>query len=272
MFPLKAQYRIGYRFREKTSYSQYHLGLDCICPTGTAVYAPFDGRVTTMVGTEGGNTVWFYYQNYIMRGMHLSRFAKTGDVKQGDIIGYVGSTGSLSSGPHLHWDISLNKVEINNINNFVDPETFVWDTQEDFMTDQKLHDLVRNIVYTGYVLELGRVPESDQVIEDHVSWIMRDSGDSYNFKGAMEWLVNLHSSDEAVLYRKKIQDEAIVKAVEQTQSDYQKEKDRMAKQLADQISACKKEADDRTIGDVRQDSLLYRIIGYISNRISGRTK
>ena len=60
MFPLKIRKISGYKFREKTWYSKYHLGVDYYGKKGTPIFAPFDGRVRVMTGFEGGKTIWFY--------------------------------------------------------------------------------------------------------------------------------------------------------------------------------------------------------------------
>lgn len=152
----------GYTFREKTNYSANHLGLDLICPTGTPVLAPFKGRVTTVVGKEGGNTVWFYYQDVIMRMMHLSSFGKTGEVNEGDIIGAVGSTGSLSTGPHLHIDISKNNVNINIITNFLDPETYNWGDNN--MKTELFGDTPTGRIFTRtWERGLSHIPNPDEL-------------------------------------------------------------------------------------------------------------
>lgn len=116
----------GYRFKEPTFYSAAHLGLDVMCPTGTPVYAPFTGTVTSNPFPEGGNVIDFRANGYVFRMLHLSKIVRTGAVNEGDLIGYTGNTGTLSTGPHLHIDISKGSVQIYNINNFVDPETFNW--------------------------------------------------------------------------------------------------------------------------------------------------
>jgi len=144
MHPLKDWLilRRGYVFRERTSYSKRHLGLDLITDEGTPIYAPFNGHTTTLTGNEGGKTIWFYYEDKIMRFMHLSKFGKTGQVNEGDIMGFVGSTGSLSTGPHLHLDISKHrKVDINDINNFINPETFCWKKQNDNTINMEYEEL-----------------------------------------------------------------------------------------------------------------------------------
>ena len=83
-----------------------HLGVDYAAPIGTPVHAVGDGRIIK-TGYTKGNGNWIKIQHnsvYATAYLHLSRYGKginTGSyVNQGDIIGYVGSTG-LSTGPHL---------------------------------------------------------------------------------------------------------------------------------------------------------------------------
>ena len=144
--PLKNWNRLkrGYVFRQKTWYSKYHLGLDLIAPKGTPIYAPCDGFVKTMHGVQGGNTVWFYFNNYIMRVLHLLMFDQTGKVKEGNIIGYVGNTGILSRGYHAHIDISKNKVNIWDINNFINPELFFNINDMEYVIDKNNDQYLRD--------------------------------------------------------------------------------------------------------------------------------
>lgn len=83
-----------------------HYGVDYAAPAGTPVHAVGDGRVVS-AATEGasGKMVRIVHNSvYSTAYLHLSRFgpgiAAGVSVKQGDVIGYVGSTG-LSTGPHL---------------------------------------------------------------------------------------------------------------------------------------------------------------------------
>lgn len=83
-----------------------HLGVDYAAPVGTPVHAIGDGRIIK-TGYTRGNGNWIKIQHnsvYATAYLHLSHYGKgikTGAyVKQGQVIGYVGSTG-LSSGPHL---------------------------------------------------------------------------------------------------------------------------------------------------------------------------
>lgn len=114
----------GYRHGDKTFYSDFHLGVDLIVPIGTPVYAPADGKITnSFKGSQGGNMLWYEFDKYIMRVMHLRDLALIGDYKQGSIIGYTGNTG-LSTAPHAHIDISYKPFNLNNKLNFIDPELF----------------------------------------------------------------------------------------------------------------------------------------------------
>lgn len=131
MYPLAnwASLRRGYKFRERTWYTRYHLGLDLIAPAWTPVYAPFDGVIVASGYTAAqGNHVHFKpdHENTIFRFMHFVKPGRArGKVSKGEIIGYVGTTG-MSTGNHLHVDISKDFVNIYNINNFLDPETYNW--------------------------------------------------------------------------------------------------------------------------------------------------
>lgn len=96
-----------------------HLGLDIAAPKGADVRAPQDG-VVTLVGNN-----MYYNGNLVVinHGLGLSSLflhldealVKEGDVvKQGDLIGKVGSTGR-STGPHLHWGVAW-------LDTYIDPE------------------------------------------------------------------------------------------------------------------------------------------------------
>lgn len=94
-----------------------HRGVDYAAPAGTPIKAAGDGKMTfrnrkggygkTVILQHGGNITTLY--------AHLSRYSKVregGRVRQGDIIGYVGSTG-LATGPHLHYEYRRNGVHLN---------------------------------------------------------------------------------------------------------------------------------------------------------------
>ncbi|MCD7962524.1 MAG: peptidoglycan DD-metalloendopeptidase family protein [Rikenellaceae bacterium] len=90
-----------------------HYGVDYAAPAGTPVYAVADGTVTSRTYTsQGGNTVKIKHSQGLESGyLHLQKFAnglKVGQrVSQGELIGYVGSTG-LATGPHLDFRLWKN--------------------------------------------------------------------------------------------------------------------------------------------------------------------
>lgn len=123
---LKAPLRFS-RISSRFSNSRYHPilkirrphhGVDYAAPTGTPVHAIGDGKVVKKgYYGGGGNTVKIRHNGvYSTSYMHLSRYGKgihTGAyVKQGEIIGYVGSTG-LATGPHLDFRFYKNGSAIN---------------------------------------------------------------------------------------------------------------------------------------------------------------
>ena len=98
-----------------------HSGLDIAAPKGTIIDAPA-GAVVIDTGNYffNGNTILLDHGNGLISGyFHLNKIkVKTGDiVKQGQTIGFVGSTGR-ATGPHLHWNIYLNT-------NKIDPALFI---------------------------------------------------------------------------------------------------------------------------------------------------
>ncbi|MBE6190359.1 MAG: metalloendopeptidase [Rikenellaceae bacterium] len=95
-----------------------HTGVDYAAPSGTPVRAVADGVVTFRGwGGGGGNTIKIKHAGNLMTGyLHLRGFAKGivvgARVTQGQLIGYVGSTGT-STGPHLDYRIWKNGTPIN---------------------------------------------------------------------------------------------------------------------------------------------------------------
>ena len=92
-----------------------HRGVDYAAPRGTAVKASGDGRVVS-AGRNGGygrTVILKHGATYTTLYAHLARFAKGirpgKRVEQGQVIGYVGSTG-LSTGPHLHYEFRVRGV------------------------------------------------------------------------------------------------------------------------------------------------------------------
>jgi murein DD-endopeptidase MepM/ murein hydrolase activator NlpD len=94
-----------------TKVGYMHTGVDIAWGQGTPVLATADGTVIQTGWTEdfGNNVTIQHKYGFYTRYAHLSAFAgkhKGDHVSQGDIIGYVGTTG-LSTGPHLHYEVRL---------------------------------------------------------------------------------------------------------------------------------------------------------------------
>lgn len=111
--------RFGYRIHPIFKTRRLHTGVDLAARTGTPIYASGDGVISYYKWQSGyGNKVEIQHVNgYETAYGHMSRFAEGlgvgSRVRQGQIVGYVGSTGQ-STGPHLHFEIKIN-------GNLVDP-------------------------------------------------------------------------------------------------------------------------------------------------------
>jgi murein DD-endopeptidase MepM/ murein hydrolase activator NlpD len=111
--------RFGYRIHPIFKTRKLHTGVDLAARTGTPIYAGGDGVVQYYKWQSGyGNKIEIKHVNgYETVYGHLSRYVdglgEGSRVRQGQLIGYVGSTGQ-STGPHLHYEIKIN-------GNLVDP-------------------------------------------------------------------------------------------------------------------------------------------------------
>ena len=108
----------GKRKHPILGYTKMHLGTDFAAPKGTPIMASGDGKVTKAGWCGGGGNCIKIKHNSTYQTVyaHMSKFGrgikKGVRVKQGQIIGYVGSTG-LSTGPHLHYEVIENGKKIN---------------------------------------------------------------------------------------------------------------------------------------------------------------
>jgi murein DD-endopeptidase MepM/ murein hydrolase activator NlpD len=109
----------GSRRHPLLNYTKMHTGVDWAAPLGTPIYASGNG-VIEKVGWESGYGKYVrirHSNGYETAYGHMTAFARATQagarVRQGQVIGYVGSTG-LSTGPHLHYEILVN-------GRFVDP-------------------------------------------------------------------------------------------------------------------------------------------------------
>ena len=119
-------YRISSRYRKKRFHpvlKRYrdHLGTDYAAPRGTPIMTVADGKIIeARYGRNNGYFVKVKHNNiYSTQYLHMSKFAKGikpgKNVRQGDIIGYVGSTG-LATGPHVCYRFWRNGKQVDPYN------------------------------------------------------------------------------------------------------------------------------------------------------------
>lgn len=108
----------GMRFHPVLGYTRMHKGIDFAVPSGTPVMAAGAGTIQDAHWENGfGNFVLLNHGNgYATAYGHLSRYAlgirPGAHVRQGQVIAYSGATG-LATGPHLHYEIRINGVQVN---------------------------------------------------------------------------------------------------------------------------------------------------------------
>ena len=108
----------GMRKHPILGYNKMHRGTDFAAPSGTPIMASGSGTITRARWCGGGgNCVKIRHNStYETIYAHMKSFAKGikegRKVKQGQIIGYVGSTG-MSTGPHLHYEVIVNGKKVN---------------------------------------------------------------------------------------------------------------------------------------------------------------
>jgi murein DD-endopeptidase MepM/ murein hydrolase activator NlpD len=120
----------GMRYHPILKYRRMHWGIDITAPSGTPIYATANGKVN-FNGRKGGygktcmiNHGYGYQTLY--GHMKTITVRKGQEVKRGEIIGYVGSTG-LSQAPHVHYEVIYNNKKVNPVNYFYNdftPEEF----------------------------------------------------------------------------------------------------------------------------------------------------
>ena len=108
----------GMRKHPILGYNKMHRGTDFAAPSGTPIMASGSGTITRARWCGGGGNCVKIKHNSTYQTVyaHMKSFAKGikegRKVKQGQIIGYVGSTG-LSTGPHLHYEVIVNGKKVN---------------------------------------------------------------------------------------------------------------------------------------------------------------
>lgn len=137
----------GYGWRVDPIYgaSKFHEGLDFAASKGTDVFATGNG-IVTIAGREAGygNCIDIDHgYNYLTRYAHLSDiFVKPGEeVKRGQLIGKVGSTGK-STGPHLHYEVRYKNIPQNPVNfYFMD------------LTPEQYYEMIQIAENAGHVMD-----------------------------------------------------------------------------------------------------------------------
>ncbi len=108
----------GMRKHPILGFNKMHQGTDFAAPSGTPIMASGSGTIVLAKWCGGGGNCIKIKHNstYETIYAHMKNFAKGmrpgKKVRQGDIIGYVGSTG-MSTGPHLHYEVIVNKKKVN---------------------------------------------------------------------------------------------------------------------------------------------------------------
>ncbi len=109
--------KFGMRMHPILKRMRMHAGLDIVVNTGTKVYAPGDAKVIRTGYRNGyGKVVELDHGfGYTTLYAHLSKIlVKKGKrVKRGDVIGLSGKSGSLATGPHLHYEVRHNGIPLN---------------------------------------------------------------------------------------------------------------------------------------------------------------
>jgi murein DD-endopeptidase MepM/ murein hydrolase activator NlpD len=110
----------GWRIHPFYKISKFHYGMDFTAPLGTEVYATGNGTVSEVKAAQRGPGKYIIIDHgfgYASTYAHLSNFnVRLGQkVQRGDVIGYVGSTGT-SVANHLHYEIKLNGINVDPVN------------------------------------------------------------------------------------------------------------------------------------------------------------
>ena len=136
MVPTKGEYigsRFGVRIHPILKIRKMHTGIDFVVNTGAPVYSPGRGKVV-YIGRNGGYGLEMEIDHgfgYHTRYAHLSKvLVKRGQkIMRGDVIAKTGNSG-LSTGPHLHYEISHNGRKLNPSLFFFDDLGFIELTQK----------------------------------------------------------------------------------------------------------------------------------------------
>ena len=110
----------GYRIHPIYKTRKFHAGMDFSAKTGTPIYATGNGKVSKVKRSRrgyGNHVIIDHGYGYKTLYAHMSKYIvkKKQKVKRGDIIGYIGNTGT-SVAPHLHYEVHKNGKKLNPVN------------------------------------------------------------------------------------------------------------------------------------------------------------
>ena len=147
--------RFGMRRHPILGYSRMHQGIDFAAPRGTPIYAAGDGVIES-AGRNGGYGKYVrirHNSTYKTAYGHMSRIAKRARrgkrVRQGQVIGFVGSTGR-STGPHLHYEVLRQGRQVNPLKiKLPSGEKLKGKALESFHVRRQQIDALRNLAREG---------------------------------------------------------------------------------------------------------------------------
>ncbi len=186
----------GYRVYPTTGAKDLHRGVDITAAQGTPVAAIHDGKVVSAgdTGSYGLCVVIEDDKGYQSRYAHCSTLSVSAgqDVRRGDVIGAVGSTGD-STGPHLHLEVMLNGEYLNPYY-FVDmggsgepTGPIIPDYSGEPVGDDRFQAMLAVAEqYLGYPYVWGGTnPTTSFDCSGYVSWVINHSGWNYGRLGVM---------------------------------------------------------------------------------------
>lgn len=111
-FPIKVGPTVEVQFAQRFDFG-VHEGTDVFAPAGAEVVAVEDGKIRHATEKNGGKVVYLttpnktqYYYSHLDAWAGPMQSGKTRDVKAGDVLGYVGTSGNAKGGPpHLHFEM-----------------------------------------------------------------------------------------------------------------------------------------------------------------------